>query len=198
MGHLHRRPPIVLSARRLIVGISGLPGSGKSTSAGTLAAAVDGDVAAFGDYVRFLARERGASTARQSLQEIGEAEVRADFRDFVVRFLAWADLRSDRVLIIDGVRHVAVDAALRDWAQHAGRTYVRIHIMASAKLRAIRRTSGDESALASIDGHPVEREAASSLVTDADLVVNDDWDAPSIVAAVLGLAVAARDKLLID
>jgi|HubBroStandDraft_6_1064221.scaffolds.fasta_scaffold153168_3 cytidylate kinase len=191
MGHLYRRPTVLPGADRLIVGISGLSGTGKSTTARSLAEALGGDVAAFGDYVRHLAQERGASTERRSLQEIGEAEVRAAVREFVDGFLAWAAPRSDRALIVDGVRHVAVDVALRAWARHAGRTYVRMHVAASDELRASRRTSGDVIALASIDSHPVEREAATRLSTGADLVVNDDRDAASVLAVVLDLAAAA-------
>jgi energy-coupling factor transporter ATP-binding protein EcfA2 len=179
------------NADRLIVGISGLSGSGKSTTARSLAELLGGDIAAFGDYVRHLAQERGASIERWTLQEIGEAEVRANVGEFVEGFLAWAGPRPDRALIVDGVRHVAVDTALRAWARHGGRTYIRMHIAASDELRASRRTSGDESALALIDSHPVEQEAATRLLTDADLVVNDDRDAASVLADVLDLAATA-------
>jgi len=139
-----------------------------------------------------LAQERGASTERRSLQEVGEAEVRANVGEFVDGFLAWAAPRSDRALIVDGVRHVAVDAALRTWARHADRTYVRIHVAVSHELRTTRRTSGDVIALASIDSHPVEREAATMLLSGADLVLNDDRDTASVVALVLDLAAAAE------
>jgi cytidylate kinase len=175
----------VFTADRLIVGISGLPGSGKSTAAGSLATALNGDVAAFGAYVRHLAQERGASTTRRSLQEIGESEVRADTSRFVDGFLAWARPKSDRALIIDGVRHIAVDAALRASARRMGRTYLRMHVTAPDALRATRRTNGDGSTLASIDGHPVEREAAGSLLTNADVVINDKGDATSVLTAFL-------------
>jgi cytidylate kinase len=191
MDYLRQRPPTLPGIGRLIVSISGLSGSGKSTVARSLAEALGGDVAAFGDYVRHLARERGAPPERWMLQEIGEEEVRADAREFVDRFLTWAGPRTNHALVVDGVRHIAVDAVLRAWARRVGRTYIRIHLVASDELRASRRTSGDLIELASIDNHPVECEAANGLLNGADLVIDDEWDVTLVSAIVLDRAAAA-------
>lgn len=127
---------------------------------------------------------------RQTLQDIGEAEVRADPDKFVAGFLAWSVPRSDRAFIIDGVRHVTVEAVLRAWARQGGRIYIALHVSASDELRASRRTSGDVNALASIDSHPVEREVAMKLLTGADVVLGDDHEPASVLKLILDVAAA--------
>jgi cytidylate kinase len=164
-----------------MVGISGFSGSGKSTLGRSPVVALDGTFGSFGDYVRHLAQERGASTERRFLQEIGEAEVRHDVGEFVRDFLAWATPSVERALVVDGVRHVAVDDALRGWSEGAGRRYVRVHVIVSSQLRPKRRTVGDGAALKAIDSHPVEREAAMVLRLGADLVVDETWNDAAIL-----------------
>lgn len=164
------------SDRPLIIGLSGQLGSGKSTLARSLADALSGETAAFGDYVRDLAKQNGASVERPSLQQIGETAVRHDPSAFVHAFLKWSNPQLESPFVIDGVRHVDVDTVLRSWATCKGADYLAILVVASDELRADRRTYGELNTLAALDSHPVERESATKLPDIADIKVGNDQD----------------------
>lgn len=166
--------------RGLTVGISGALGSGKSTLASALAEALDGRAVSFGSYVAHLADPTGGITPRRVLQDLGEDLVRTDPTAFVNGFLAWAGVEVGRPLIVDGVRHLSVDHELRHWATLSGRPYVAVSVSATPLQRAARRTDGDLEALAILDRHPVELEAAS-LSNEADVAAPPDWDLGSVV-----------------
>jgi dephospho-CoA kinase len=172
----------------LIVGLSGQAGSGKSTLAQFLASRLDGETASFGDFVRHLAALQGASTDRRSLQEIGEAAVRDGAESFVAKFVAWATPSQGRAFIVDGIRHIAIDEAMRAWAATISRTYVALMVTANDDVRADRRTTGDRAALAMLDAHPVEQETVTALPTVADLVVQENWDGEALLESILKVA----------
>lgn len=174
----------MLNNRPLIIGLSGQLGSGKSTLAESLAEALSGQKAAFGDYVRDLAKLSGASVERASLQKIGEAAVRRDPVAFVHAFLTWADPKLDCPFIIDGVRHIDIDKALRVWATGEGADYLAILVVASDHVRADRRTDGVLTTLTELDAHPVERESVTALPDVVDFKVAGDSGVEQAVAAI--------------
>ncbi len=179
-------------AGQLIVGLSGQAGSGKSTLARFLADRLDGETASFGDFVRYLASVQGASAERRSLQEIGESAVRGDADAFVADFIAWATPSPGRAFIVDGIRHIVIDKAMRAWAAAAGRNYVAVVVIATDEARADRRTMGDRAALAMLDAHPVEQESVTALPTVADLVVRENWDGDAVLTSILEVASRQR------
>lgn len=158
--------------RRLTIAIAGVPGAGKSTLASELAAKLNGEVSSFGDYVRYLAEKNGESTERTNLQRIGQERVEADAESFVTSFLEWASPTAERPLIIDGVRHLIVDRALRTWAESTKSDYLLILLRALDTVRAERRYGGSEAEMHRIEDHPVEREAFTELPAAADIVVD--------------------------
>lgn len=168
-------------AREITIALSGGLGSGKSTTAAELAQRLGGTVASFGDFVRHLATQLGEPTDRPTLQRIGHERVEADANAFVVAFLSWASPPADQILIIDGVRHVSVDAALRSRASAVGEEYFLIVIQTTTQLRADRRHDGNERIHIEVENHPVEREAIEQLPAVADFVV--DGDAPPATVA---------------
>ncbi len=169
----------------LIVGLSGQAGSGKSTLAQFLADRLDGETASFGDFVRHLASAQGASAERRSLQEIGEIAVRKGAGAFVADFIAWAAPSPGRAFIVDGIRHIVIDEAMRAWSASAGRSYVAVAVTAPDDVRADRRTMGDRAALAMLDAHPVEQESVTALPSVADLVVEENWDGDAVLKSIL-------------
>lgn len=157
----------------MIVAISGAPGAGKSVLAAEVSTLLQTRPASFGDYVRFLAAERGLDARRREvLQDLGEREVGANAEAFVDGFLRWAERDLSGVLVVDGLRHVEVRSAIVARAGGDRSGVLHVHVSAPAPVRAARRTGGDEAALALVDAHPVEEDACGGLAADADLVVD--------------------------
>jgi hypothetical protein len=171
----------------VIIAISGASGSGKSTSARSLASALDGQIGSFGDYVRCLALDRQEKSDRRSLQNIGEEVVRRNPAGFVAGFLKWLAPTKKRDLILDGVRHLSVDQALRAWAETEGLDYFRVHILLPDATRAARKVGVEATMLTEFDSHPVEREVLTTLRETADLVLDGAETQAAIVAAVLAM-----------
>lgn len=169
----------------LTIALAGGPGSGKTTVARALADRLGGHVVGFGDFVRLLASQAGEGTKRPDLQRLGQDRVEQDTEDFVRAFLAWAAPPMRRPLVIEGVRHEAVDRALRAWASSEDRDYALILIDTSAEERAARRTNGNLAGIRAIDGHLVERETAQSLPRVADAVVNGSGSGEEVLARVV-------------
>ena len=178
-------------ARRLTIALAGGAGSGKSTVARELAGRLNGNVSSFGDFVRHLATELGEPIDRTTLQRIGQARVDADPNEFVRTFLAWASVDNDRPLIIDGVRHAAVDGALRRWATTNWQVYSLILLDVSVHERAKRRHGGDDSAIMKIDAHPVERETLEILPGLADLIIEGGGSPSEVIARIQAAAQAS-------
>ena len=181
---------------QLTIALAGSVGSGKSTVAQEIAQRLGCPVAGFGNYVRYLAIEAGEATDRLSLQRLGQAEIEADPTNFVQRFLDWAPLVPSRSLIIDGVRHAAVDEALRTWARSARREYVLVLLDTPVGERAARRHKGDEGAMVRTDGHPVERETKVLLPDLADLVVDGSGTVDEVLSRIADAAPEPLARLL--
>jgi isochorismate hydrolase len=128
------------------------------------------------------------------LQEIGEAAVRGNADAFVTAFIAWATPLPGQAFIVDGIRHIVIDKAMRAWAATADRNYVAVVVKATDAARADRRTMGDRAALAMLDAHPVEQESVKALPTTADLVVRENWDGDAVLKSILEVAFRQRGR----
>jgi dephospho-CoA kinase len=141
-----------------IVGIAGAIGSGKSELSHALTRELDAVRLSFGDFVRREAEARGVEPTRENLQQLGEQLIdELGAPDLVRRVLSErppADL-----LVIDGVRHLAVDEALRKIASQ----YVLVFVAVDDETRHRRlvEREGQNIDLAALDQHSTEREVPS-------------------------------------
>lgn len=169
----------------LTIALAGGAGSGKTTVAGALGDRLGAQVAGFGDFVRHIASQAGLETGRGELQRIGQERVERDPDGFVQAFLAWASPTPQRPLIIEGVRHEAINRALRTWALAQDRDYALVLIDTPEGERASRRTDGDLTGIRAIDDHSVERETAEALPRVADTIVDGSRDASEVLASIV-------------
>ncbi len=157
-----------------------------------LAARLNSVASSFGEYVRYLAAAAGEDTERQSLQHFGQRLVEADTEAFVDSFLKWAFPSTGDALVIDGVRHVAVDKALRMRSAASGHDYFLILLETSFADRAKRRPETVEAELLKLEDHPVEREAVTALPQVADIIVDGSGDQADVLSRI---ALAAPKRL---
>lgn len=92
--------------KKVAVGVSGRIGSGKTTLALGLAAQLRCRYASFGDYVRYVALERGLDGSQRSvLQAVGDELIATGWSPFCRAVLDFAGYVTGPV-VVDGVRHV--------------------------------------------------------------------------------------------
>lgn len=155
-----------------IVGVSGAIGSGKSELSRALAPALDASRVSFGEFVRGEAEARAIEPTRENLQELGE-QLLAELgpSQFVQRALAVRP-RAE-LLIVDGVRHLAVDEELSRIAVHYRLVFVEVDD--ETRRRRLGEREGHEVDLAALDAHSTEREVpllrerAAAVVDGANL-----------------------------
>lgn len=169
----------------LTIALAGGAGSGKTTVAGALADRLGTQVAGFGDFVRHIASQAGRESGREELQRIGQERVERDPEGFVQSFLSWAAPLPGSPLIVEGVRHEAIDRALRAWALTQDRDYALVLLDTPERHRASRRTGGDLARIRAIDGHPVERETVEALPCVAEVIVDGTRSGGEVLACIV-------------
>jgi cytidylate kinase len=167
---------------RRIIAIAGPVAAGKSDLSRKLALALAAQRVSFGDYVRSVAEDRGVPLTRGALQGLGEQLI-SDLGavEFTTRTVALAPPTD--TLIVDGIRHVAVNAALAAQADD----YHLIFVEADNRTRTARLEKRGEGPvdLVAIDSHSTEVEQPE-LRKRADLIADGtDPAAASKLAAAL-------------
>lgn len=169
-----------------VLGVAGPIGSGKSTVARALAASFGCPIASFGSYVRGVAERTGGDASRVGLQKLAEELISSIGLDGLTRaVLAAAKWDRKASLIVDGIRHSAVVAALR--SQVAPVVVVITYLDVSPQIRLQRFAARDnlgQRDLAAFDAHATEREA-DQIRKAADIIVNADGSLDETVKAVL-------------
>ena len=155
---------------RLIIALSGLPGSGKTTLARAIAAEIGGTVVAFSDHVRRLAALSGLPASRRELQNLGEDVVAANPAAFLANAIALAG-DDWTVLILDGLRHLSLLGPLRELASEREARFLHVHLEIPAESRlarlAARGVSVEEAEI--VEQHRVEADARLALAERANV-----------------------------
>jgi dephospho-CoA kinase len=161
-----------VSFERRAIAISGRIGSGKSTLTKALASSFGWDAISFGRYVKFVADDRGLGTARQALQDLGQALIADAGEDRFLQVVLEFYRPTSPVQLFDGVRHAAMIDAIR---RHYDATSV-ICLVLDDRTRYERYTARtaepvDYHHFLAWDKHPVERDIAR-ICEHADLRLN--------------------------
>lgn len=150
----------------LIVGIAGLPGSGKTTFADALSLQIQTTVFSFGDFFR-------AITAGADLPTFGQEYVSKNTPTKVVdEFLRFSSPTNGGSCIIEGVRHVAIWRELRHRAQSARLVFLDVERNTLIKRLMMRSGVGYQEACLRLN-HPVEAEVLR-LRDVADILVGPE------------------------
>ncbi|MBI1198710.1 MAG: AAA family ATPase [Phenylobacterium sp.] len=156
----------------MIIALAGAIGSGKSTLANALAAARAARCASFGNYVRHLVGERGLDVNdRTVLQDVGHERVEADARAFLDDTLEWAGHQPTDELVLDGVRHLKILAALQVRAAELNDPTVLVYLGTPVDVRHARVASRGKTLeqILEDERHPAEQDLYQGLRNAADL-----------------------------
>lgn len=181
MGRLVREDATAITPLKAIV-LAGQSTAGKTTVALELQNLAGLPRVAFGDYVRKVAAERGISSDRKALQDLG-LELLQQPQAFCEAVLAQAgDWKKLQLLIIEGVRHVAILEILKE-LYFPDRIFLA-YLDAPKELLFSRRTALGEAP--DLDRHTVESDI-EKLRLKADIVIDTTRPAEQTARELLGL-----------
>jgi dephospho-CoA kinase len=149
-----------------IIGVSGAIGAGKSSLAADVAARRGARSVSFGDFVRETASARGLADDRQTLQDLGASLLEEWGAD---EFSACVVGEKAGTVVVDGVRHVLIDDALRNLADE----YLLVFVDVDDAVRQERLDQRQEERAGreEADAHSTERDLPL-LRERADVVVD--------------------------
>ncbi|MFH6780887.1 MULTISPECIES: AAA family ATPase [Methylobacterium] len=158
------------------IALSGGIGAGKTALAEKLAEALDADRVSFGREVRRYAKENNENPDDRSiLQQLGQALVLTECKQFVRRVLdQQSQPRKDR-LIIDGVRHIEVLIHLKE--EVGKRPLYLVHVATPSSTREQRimeRDQVERRLAARYDNDITEAQVTRILPQYASLTVNGE------------------------
>lgn len=156
-----------------ILGFAAPIEGGKTTISTLVAERLHAPRVSFGGYLRRLAQEKGLEVTRETLQDLGNKLVSEDVRTFCVDVLKQQPWRPGVPLVVDGVRHVEVLAALEEILAPAPEYLIYINVDRTTQ---VKRLQYDElrhkKTLEELEQHPTEQQVRSALPDRASLVLD--------------------------
>ncbi|MCH8247918.1 MAG: AAA family ATPase [Bacteroidetes bacterium] len=172
-------PPVALA-------ISGRIASGKSSLAQGLASTLRWKQASFGDYVRFVAIERGMEPTRANLQTIGAQLVDEDPTGFVSAVLQHAGWIKEEPIIIDGLRHIVILETLRQLLSPLSLKLILVTVGDDVRGERLKsRSDGLAECLQVVEAHSTEQDVRGDLLAFADLSVDGSKPLNQLVVEVV-------------
>jgi len=180
----------------MIITLAGPIGSGKSSLARSVAAALGAPSAGFGDYVRARATEAGLDAgSRRVLQDLGHDLVEADARGFLDAALDWSGHQAGRDLVLDGLRHMAILDALRAREAESLDTLFLLYLDTPVEVRQARIAARGVSLadMQTAEAHPAERDLNEHLRAAADVILPGDAPLSALTEAAFAALASRRD-----
>lgn len=160
---------------RLVVGLAGLHGAGKSTIAKRLRDSHGFSITSFGGVVRREAEVRGRGMDLTSLQDLGDELIKEwGWERFCGEVLAERQPKTG-IVLVDGVRHIATLDHLKKLANPGVFSFVYVDVDEPIRLErlTVRQRPGDHSSTR--ETHPVEKEVVA-LKDYAHVVIDNTGD----------------------
>lgn len=170
----------------LVVGFAGRIGSGKSAISSEVAKTLGWPRASFGDYVRTIARNAGLEESREVLQEIGATLIERGIDDFCRAVLAQSGWNAGEPLVIDGIRHAEVVAALRRLVAPLEMRVVYLDVKDEKRLDNLRKREDSlPEKLDLVEAHATEEQVKNVLPELADLRLPGDRPIEELVTTIV-------------
>ena len=168
-----------------VVCLAGGIGSGKTELSKGLAARLGWRRAAFGEYVRSVARERGLLDERETLQALGESLLHSDAEGFCRAVLASAGWKQGDPLVLDGVRHAEVLELIRGIVTPVALTFIYLAVPEDVRVgRLAVRPTDDAGRLSKLEQHSTEVQV-KSFGHMADLILDGKSTVENLVESTL-------------
>lgn len=156
------------------VGVAGSIGSGKTELARALHQIIGGVLVSFGDYVRAEATRRHLRNEREVLQRLGENLIEEQgWDEFCKSVLVHFGWHKGENIVIDGVRHIEVAAALRQLIEPQPFVLVLVELDDRERSKRLERSGiVDGSKLKQFEAHSTELQVSGPLAELAEMHVD--------------------------
>ena len=169
-----------------VIAFAGPIGSGKSTVSVAIAEALGLSRASFGDHVRSVAKQRGLTQDRETLQLIGSELIENGWGPFCKAVLSQAGWKKGDSIIVDGIRHSEAIEALRQMT--APLKFILFFISIEEEDRQSRLMSKgiiDKREKSKVESHSTEAQV-NSLRSKASLVLDGTQPILELVRQIIG------------
>jgi adenylate kinase family enzyme len=154
-----------------VVGFAGRKKSGKTTISQAVAEALGWQHASFGDYVRYVASQRGLdATSIPVLQDLGQVLIEEGWTQFCTGLLIHAKWAPGNGLIVDGIRHA--EAAQHLTSLVAPLRFILVYVSTDDDVLDARRGTGSAIDYETLERHSTEAQVKTRLNSVAALTVD--------------------------
>jgi len=169
----------------VVIALAGPIGSGKSTLSFAIAEVLGLPRASFGDYVRSVARQRGLTEGRETLQLIGFELIRNGWGPFCEAVLSQAGWKKGEGVVVDGIRHIGVIETLLQMTAPSRLVLVFVSIgERERQVRLVQKGIKDKEEQIKIESHPTEVQV-KSLESKADLILDGTRPPPELIDQIM-------------
>ena len=167
----------------MIICLAGPRASGKSTTAGSLAALLGWGHFSFGDYVREIARQRGYDPRElRVLQNLGIELINQGWDVFCKNMLEFNKYSNTDSFIIDGIRHVE---ALNTISTITETKVILVYLNSTDEVLEKRVKNRNRGEYKGSELHEVEKQIKNEVKDSADIIITTDNTPKSIAKQII-------------
>lgn len=165
-----------------VLALAGKINSGKSTIGSLYSKFYDCPYVSFGEYVRYITKQRGLSEVRENWQKVGEELFETDANLFCRAVLAQADWKPGQALVVDGIRHSKISELLREIVAPARYILTVVKVDEQIRKERLHREGVDQNDLIErIESHSTESQVKTILPQIADFIIDGNEPLPELL-----------------
>ena len=157
----------------IIIAISGLSRSGKSSLSKELAKRLNCEISSFGGFLKFKAKQSGMNSEPTTLQMLGQSYIDNNPGELILGVLNQCAWQQGHSLVIDGIRHKRVFQLLKKYVSPTPLFLIHLWSTPQDLLTRLKK-SNEVNNVSQLEfwRHPTEEEALSVLPQTADLILD--------------------------